>query len=111
MKVTKKDVAKVAGLAHLELSVDEQSRMVRDLNSILEHVERLSELDTTNVPAMTQVFGIVANLPAESSHQGAQQLRDDIAEGLRPSLPHEEALANALDSDGVFFVVPRVIER
>jgi Asp-tRNA(Asn)/Glu-tRNA(Gln) amidotransferase C subunit len=37
--------------------------------------------------------------------------REDILEGLRKSLPHEEALANAPDADDDFFRVPKVIER
>ena len=47
MKVTEKDVAYVAGLANLELTGDERARMLRDLNSILEHIDTLNELDTT----------------------------------------------------------------
>ncbi len=39
MKVTEKDVAYVADLANLELTRSERERMVRDLNSILEHIE------------------------------------------------------------------------
>ena len=46
MKVTEEDVAYVADLANLELSEDERARMVRDLNSILGHVDTLSALDT-----------------------------------------------------------------
>jgi Asp-tRNA(Asn)/Glu-tRNA(Gln) amidotransferase C subunit len=38
-------------------------------------------------------------------------MRDDIREGLRKSLPHEEAVANAPLTDGTFFKVPKVIER
>jgi Asp-tRNA(Asn)/Glu-tRNA(Gln) amidotransferase C subunit len=50
-----------------------------------------------------------------SSKQGSERFayasREDILEGLRKSLPHDEALANAPDSDGTFFKVPKVIER
>src|ERR1035438_2795729 len=46
MKVSDKDVACVADLANLELTGDERARMLRDLNSILEYVERLGELGT-----------------------------------------------------------------
>ena len=112
MKVTDKDVSYVADLANLELSEDERSRMVRDLNSILGHVDSLSELDTKDVPPMAQVsdrYGL------DESKQGSERFayasREDIHEGLRKSLPHEVALANAPDSDGMFFKVPKVIER
>src|SRR5436190_22098029 len=112
VKITDKDVTYVADLANLELSEQERSRMVRDLNSILGHVDSLSELDTSNVPPMSQVsdrFGL------DDSKQGSERFayasREDIHEGLRKSLPHDVALANSPDSDGTFFKVPKVIER
>ena len=112
MKITEKDVAYVAGLANLDLTESERSGMLRDLNSILEYVDRLNELDTANVPPMAQVsdrYGM------DDSKQGSERFsyasREDILEGLRKSLPHEEALANAPDADQDFFRVPKVIER
>jgi aspartyl-tRNA(Asn)/glutamyl-tRNA(Gln) amidotransferase subunit C len=111
MKVTDKDVAYVAGLSNLELTEDERARMVRDLNSILGHIDRLNQLDTSNVEPMAQVSD---RYGADSSKDGRRfdyARREDILEGLRKSLPQEEALANAPDSDGTFFRVPKVIER
>ena len=112
MKVTEKDVAYVADLANLELTDEERARMLRDLNSILEYIGSLNELDTTNVPPMAQIsdrFGV------DESRQGSERFayasREDVLEGLRKSLPHDVALANAPDSDGTFFEVPKVIER
>ena len=112
MKVSDKNVSYVADLANLELSEDERARMVRDLNSILGHVQSLNELDTKDVPPMAQVsdrYGL------DESKQGSDRFayasRDDIHEGLRKSLPHDVALVNAPDSDGTFFKVPKVIER
>lgn len=112
MKITEKDVAYVADLANLELSEQERARMVRDLNSILGYVDSLDELDTSSVPPMAQVsdrYGL------DESKQGSERFayasREDIQEGLRKSLPHDIALANAPDSDGTFFKVPKVIER
>ncbi|HKC70011.1 MAG TPA: Asp-tRNA(Asn)/Glu-tRNA(Gln) amidotransferase subunit GatC, partial [Terriglobales bacterium] len=55
MKVTEKDVAYVADLANLDLTDQERSAMLRDLNSILDYIDRLNELDTSDVPAMAQV--------------------------------------------------------
>jgi len=55
VKVTDKDVAYVADLANLELTGEERARMLRDLNSILEYIERLSELETEKVAPMDQV--------------------------------------------------------
>jgi aspartyl-tRNA(Asn)/glutamyl-tRNA(Gln) amidotransferase subunit C len=112
MKVTEKDVSYVADLSNLELTGDERDRMVRDLNSILGYIDTLEKLDTSNVQPMAQVsdrYGV------DQSKQGSERFayasRPDILEGLRKSLPHEEALANAPDSDGIFFKVPKVIER
>jgi len=112
MKVTEKDVAYVAELGNLELSAEERTRMVRDLNSILGYVDSLSELDTSKVSPMAQVsdrYGL------DESKQGSERFayatREDIKEGLRKSLPHDEALANAPEADGTFFKVPKVIER
>jgi len=112
MKVSEKDVAYVADLANLELTEPERERMVRDLNSILEYMDRLNELDTSRVEPMAQVsdrYGV------DESKQGSQRFayasRKDIHNGLRESLPHEVALENAPDSDGTFFKVPKVIER
>ena len=112
MKVTEKDVTYVADLANLELSDVERSRMVRDLNSILGHVDTLSELETKDVPPMAQVsdrYGV------DESKQGSERFayasREDVREGLRKSFKREVALANAPESDGTFFKVPKVIER
>jgi aspartyl-tRNA(Asn)/glutamyl-tRNA(Gln) amidotransferase subunit C len=112
MKVTDKDVAYVADLANLDLTDEERSGMLRDLNSILDYVDRLNELDTSDVPPMAQVsdrYGV------DDSKQGSERFayasREDVLEGLRKSLPHAEALVNAPDADDEFFRVPKVIER
>ena len=112
MKVTEKDVAYVADLANLELTTDERARMLHDLNSILDYMDRLNELDTDNVAPMAQVsdrYGV------DDSRQGSDRFayaaRDDIRYGLRESLPHDVALKNAPETDGTFFEVPKVIER
>lgn len=112
MKVTDKDVSYVADLANLELTEDERRAMLRDLNSILEYVERLNELDTSDVPAMAQVSDRYGVDEAKQGSEGfAYATREDVLYGLRPSLPQAEALANAPDADDEFFRVPKVIER
>ncbi len=112
MKVTEKDVAYVADLANLELTDQEQTVMLRDLNSILDYINVLNELDTSNVPPMAQVsdrYGV------DKSKQGSERFayasRKDVLEGLRKSLPHDVTLENAPDADEQFFRVPKVIER
>jgi len=112
MKVTDKDVVYVAELANLELTADERTRMLRDLNSILEYVDRLNELNTDNVEPMAQVsdrYGV--DVSRQGSERFTYAAREDIKEGLRPSLPHEKAVENAPETDGTFFEVPKVIER
>ena len=112
MKVTEKDVAYVADLANLELTEEERRGMLRDLNSILGYVDRLNELDTSDVPPMVQVsdrYGV--DQAKQGSERFAYASREDILEGLRKSVPHDEALANAPDADEDFFRVPKVIER
>jgi aspartyl-tRNA(Asn)/glutamyl-tRNA(Gln) amidotransferase subunit C len=102
MKISETDVSYVADLAHLELTGEERVRFLRDLNSILDYVDRLNELDTSQVQPMAQMTDPGGD---------ATTLREDIHEGLRKSLPHDIALANAPDADGTFFRVPKVIER
>jgi aspartyl-tRNA(Asn)/glutamyl-tRNA(Gln) amidotransferase subunit C len=102
MKVTEKDVAYVAELANLELTDRERQRMLKDLNSVLDYIDRLNELDTSDVPPMAQV-SVESGQPA-----GKPAWRDDIP---RPSLPHADAMKNAPETDGDFFKVPKVIEK
>ena len=112
MKVTDKDVRYVADLANLELTGEESARMLRDLNSILDYVDSLSRLNTDNVEPMAQVsdrYGV--DQSKQGSERFAYATREDILYGLRNSLPHKEALANAPDPDENFFQVPKVIER
>ena len=77
--------------------------MLKDLNSILGYIDRLNELDTANVEPMAQV--------ASRYGQGAKGSEAMRADAPGVCLPHEEALRNAPNSDGVFFKVPKVIER
>jgi aspartyl-tRNA(Asn)/glutamyl-tRNA(Gln) amidotransferase subunit C len=109
MKVTDKDVQYVEDLANLELTREERQRMVKDLNSILGYIDRLNELDTSNVEPMAQVssrYGLDAT--KQGSERFSYALRED---DVRPSLDHEAAMQNAPQTDGTFFKVPKVIER
>ena len=90
--VTDKDVSYVADLAHLELTGEERPRMLKDLNSILGYIDSLNELDTTNVEPMAQVMS------GQGAEGFAHAMRPDEP---RPSLPHEEALRNAPETDGL----------
>ncbi len=116
MKVTEKDVLYVADLADLELTPEERTRMARDLNSILEYVDRLNELDTTGVPPMAcpeLVEGAqVSDRYGVPEKKGTARFEYAMrADALGKSLDHKVALENAPESDGTFFQVPKVIER
>jgi aspartyl-tRNA(Asn)/glutamyl-tRNA(Gln) amidotransferase subunit C len=100
--VSVEDVRRVAELASLELTPEEETRMLRDLNAILEHVSQLNELDTSAVLPMAQVSEVIGN----SQPQGT--LRPDER---RPSLDHSGVMASAPETNGTFFKVPKVIER
>jgi aspartyl-tRNA(Asn)/glutamyl-tRNA(Gln) amidotransferase subunit C len=102
--VTIDDVRRVAELANLELTAEEEPRMQRDLNAILGHIAQLNELDTTGVPAMAQVGEMLGGAVDTT---GASLRKDEV----RPSLDRAAVLAAAPESDGRFFKVPKVIER
>jgi len=106
MPISKDDVAHVAELANLELTPDEHANMLQDLNSILAHIAQLNELDTAAVAPMAQVGEQLAELSA--SEPSLHALRAD--QNL-PSLDRRQVLPSAPDSDGIFFKVPKVIER
>jgi len=102
--VTVEDVRRVAELANLELTAEEEPRMQHDLNAILAHIAQLNELDTNGIPTMAQVgemLGDVADTMGTS-------LR---ADAVRPSLDRAAVMAEAPESDGRFFKVPKVIDR
>jgi aspartyl/glutamyl-tRNA(Asn/Gln) amidotransferase C subunit len=56
VKITEKEVRYVAGLANLQLSEAEVAKLQSDLNGILEHMDKLKEIDTTGVEPMAQVL-------------------------------------------------------
>jgi len=106
MKVTEKDVAYVADLANLELTDQERQRMLKDLNSILDYIDRLNELDTSDVPPMAQISAKFGRSDAKVPETSGW--REDV---LVPCLQHAEAMKNAPETDGDFFKVPKVIEK
>jgi aspartyl-tRNA(Asn)/glutamyl-tRNA(Gln) amidotransferase subunit C len=89
--IDREQVLHVARLARLELSEPEIERMAGELSGILEHVDRISQLDLDEVEPTTHVVEL------------ANVLRDDEPE---PSLPREVALEPAPDPADGFFRVP-----
>jgi aspartyl-tRNA(Asn)/glutamyl-tRNA(Gln) amidotransferase subunit C len=89
--IQREQVLHVARLARLRLGDDEVERMAGELSAILEHVERISELDLDGVEPTTHVVRL------------ENVLRPDEP---RPSLPREKALEPAPDPDDGAFRVP-----
>ena len=102
--VSLEEVRHVADLANLELTAEELPRMAKDLNAILGHIAQLNELDTSAVEPMAQVGEALGMAPAEAG----ETLRVD---GVRASVDRGAVMAEAPESDGRFFKVPKVIER
>ena len=96
MAITIQDVEHIAKLARLRLTEEEKLRFQKELGKIIEYFDQLKKLNTEGVPATTHV------VPLENV------LREDV---VKPSLPVEEALANAPDRKGNYFRVPKVVEK
>jgi len=94
MKITKKEVEHVANLARLTLSDEELEVMTGQLDTILSYVDKLEELDTSNVEVTTHVFSIT------------NAFREDL---VTESLSRSESLANAPLQNGESFQVPKII--
>jgi aspartyl-tRNA(Asn)/glutamyl-tRNA(Gln) amidotransferase subunit C len=95
MSLTPEQVRWVAHLARLELSEAELLAMTRDLSTIVDYVKQLEEVNTEAVEPLAHVMEIENVFRADE---------------LRPSLPADEALANAPDRQQDFFAVPAVLE-
>lgn len=93
-QITAADVAHVARLARLDLPAARLEKLTRELESILEYVATIGQVDTAGVEPMAHA------LPLHNV------LREDVVE---PSLPLERVLQNAPEVDGRFFKVPKVI--
>jgi aspartyl-tRNA(Asn)/glutamyl-tRNA(Gln) amidotransferase subunit C len=100
-KVTVEDVGRVAELAQLELTPEETGHMLHDLNAILDHVAELNELNTAGVAPLAQV----------SELEGAGDEGSLRPDAVLPSLDRAAVMSQAAETDGVFFKVPKVIER
>lgn len=88
------DVRRVAVLARLQLSDEEVAGFATQLGDVLSYVELLQELDTTGVEPMVHAIELT------------NVLREDTP---RPSLPVEQAMQNAPQSDGATFLVPPIL--
>ncbi len=93
--LSQEQVRKVAKLARLKLTEGEVEQLTTQLGQILEYVHILDQIDTTNVEPMAHAVDV------------ANVFREDVE---RDSLPREEALANAPQSDGQSFLVPPILD-
>ncbi len=97
MALSLEEVRRIATLARLELTPEDEARFQGELSAILAYVEQLKELDVSGVEPMTHALAA----------GDAEPLREDE---VLPSLPPEKALANAPAREGTCFKVPRIIE-
>lgn len=93
MKINIKHIAK---LANLTLKSDEEVRLEGQLEATLEHVERLTKIDTSKTPETNEVTSL------------ENVLREDTT---RPSMTQKDALKNAKKTYNGFFVVPAVLKE
>ena len=96
MKVTKETLHKMAHLARLEVDPKDEPQLINDLTEILTWVEKLNELDTSDVEPLTHMSAEV-NL-----------YRKDKAANR---LDRKDALKVAPDHNEQFFIVPKVIKN
>ena len=95
MAISQDDVRYIARLARLRFTPKEEARLAEEMSRILDYVDQLDELDTSGVPPMTHVLDL---------HNVARE------DAVQQRISQDEALHNALDTDGDYFRVPKVIE-
>ena len=94
MPLSRSDVERISLLARLKFGEDELDRMTEQLSQIVQYVEQLSDLDTDNVEPMAHTLDLVDVVRPDERH---------------PSLPRDEALANAPRHDDECYRVPAVL--
>ena len=87
-------VRKVANLARLELTADEEAQFTTQLGSILDYIQQLNQLDVTNVAPTTRAIDV------------SNVTREDI---LQPYPDREAILNSAPQQEGDFFRVPKIL--
>lgn len=95
MKVSRHDIEHIAKLARIDLNEDEKELFGSQLSSILDYMEKLNELDTSDIEPTSHVLSL------------QNVMRDDT---VRESIPREDALMNAPSHTEKFYRVPKIIE-
>ena len=89
------DVKYVAHLARISLTPDEEKKLAAQLGGILGYIEKLKELDVTNV---------------EPTAHAVPMVNITRADKISESLSHEEAMSNAPKQANGLFIVPKIVE-
>src|ERR1019366_6514369 len=95
MKIDKETVDKIAHLERLEFENEAKEQIVKDMNNMLAFIDKLSELDTSNVEPLIYMSDEV------------NVLREDI---VKQDITQDEALKNAPKHDSDYFKVPKMID-
>ncbi|MDI6641598.1 MAG: Asp-tRNA(Asn)/Glu-tRNA(Gln) amidotransferase subunit GatC [Elusimicrobiota bacterium] len=95
MKITKKDVEYIAHLARLQLTEEEIEKFTDQLGAILEYMDKLNQLNTTDIPPTTHV------MPSSNIW------REDIPERYKDT---DSILNNAPEKESNYFKVKKIIE-
>lgn len=96
MKIDNSTVDKIAHLSRLKLSSEEKEAMIKDMNRIIEFMDKLNEVDTDNVEPLIYLTNEV------------NVYREDV---LKQEVAVEDALLNAPRHDGRYFRVAKVINK
>jgi len=94
MALSEKDVQYVAKLARLEVTDQEVGKYTQQLANILDYVEQLNKLDTTNVEPLTHPLDV------------KNVFRPDV---VKPSLTQREVLSNGPEVQSGHFKVPKIM--
>lgn len=95
MKIQESDILKVAKLARLELSEQEKDEFSRQLNGIIQYVEKINELDTSSVEASDHIVEV------------SNVFRKDV---VKSSINRNDLEKIAPDFQDGYIVVPKIIE-
>ena len=96
MEINDAMIDKLANLARLKFDETEKVQIKSDLQNMIGMIEKMNELDTTDVAPLLHIT------------ENVNVLREDMVEG---SITNEEALRNAANKNAPFFIVPKVIKK
>lgn len=102
MALTDQEVARIARLARLHLTSDQQAQAQTDLNKILGIIETLQSVDTTGVEPLAHPLASVSDVHL--------RLREDIVTEVSSAEQRAALMANAPGASEGLFLVPKVIE-